>query len=99
MDRTISTYANLVIKPSRDRILQALDQPHGNRVMCSLEYIHFHEFVIYMLDTLMNIDAVSSDFELNMPGTCGKNGQGMFVNDGGPYVRVRQLVVGGQRRV
>ena len=51
------------------------------------------------LDTLMNIDAVSKDFELRMPGTCGKNGQGMFTDGGGPYVRVREMVVGGRRQV
>lgn len=47
------------------------------------------------LETLLNIDAVSRDFEMKMPGTCGKNGQGMPVDNGGPYVRVRELVVGG----
>jgi TldD protein len=48
------------------------------------------------LETLMNIDAVSSDFEMDMPGMCGKNGQSMQVNTGGPYVRIKELVVGGQ---
>ena len=48
------------------------------------------------LETLMNIDAVSSDFEMKMPGQCGKDGQGMFVDNGGPHVRVKELVVGGR---
>ena len=48
------------------------------------------------LETLMNIDAVSNDFEMNMPGTCGKDGQGMYVDNGGPHIRVKELVVGGQ---
>lgn len=48
------------------------------------------------LETLMNIDACSSAFEMKMPGTCGKSGQGMPVDNGGPHVRVRELVVGGQ---
>lgn len=48
------------------------------------------------LETLMNIDAVSSDFEMKMPGMCGKNGQGMHVDNGGPHVRVREMVVGGR---
>lgn len=48
------------------------------------------------LETLINADAVSSDFELSMPGMCGKNGQGMPINAGGPHVRVRDIVVGGQ---
>ena len=48
------------------------------------------------LETLMNADAVSSDFEMKMSGMCGKDGQGMHVNAGGPHVRVRDIVVGGQ---
>lgn len=54
MDGDLSTYANRVIRPSGDRILQALDQPNGNRFMFSVEYIHIHEFVLHLLDTLMN---------------------------------------------
>lgn len=50
------------------------------------------------LETLANIDAVSDAFEMSMPGMCGKCGQGMPVNAGGPHVRVRELVVGGQER-
>ena len=49
------------------------------------------------LETLANIDAVANDFEMNMPGSCGKNGQGMHVDNGGPHIRVKELVVGGQR--
>jgi TldD protein len=48
------------------------------------------------LDTLRDIDAVSGDFEMEMPGMCGKGGQGAPINAGGPYVRVKELVVGGQ---
>ncbi|MCE5199819.1 MAG: TldD/PmbA family protein [Armatimonadota bacterium] len=48
------------------------------------------------LETLMNIDAVSNDFELKMPGMCGKKGQSMYVDNGGPHVRVKELVVGGR---
>jgi len=48
------------------------------------------------LETLMNIDAVANDFEMKMPGFCGKNGQSMYVDNGGPHVRVRELVVGGR---
>lgn len=47
------------------------------------------------LEALQNIDAVSSDFSLSMPGTCGKLGQGVPVDDGGPYMRLSELVVGG----
>jgi TldD protein len=48
------------------------------------------------LETLMNMDAVCGDFEMKMPGTCGKNGQGAPVDDGGPHVRVSEMVVGGR---
>jgi TldD protein len=48
------------------------------------------------LETLMNIDAVAKDFEMKMPGFCGKNGQRMYVDNGGPHVRVKELVVGGR---
>jgi TldD protein len=50
-----------------------------------------------ILETLMNVDAVSQEFEMEHGGgTCGKNGQGMPASGGGPYVRVKELVVGGQ---
>ncbi|MGD8544897.1 MAG: TldD/PmbA family protein [Candidatus Bathyarchaeota archaeon] len=45
------------------------------------------------LQTLQKIDAVSKDFEL-WPGRCGK-GQLAFVSDGGPNIRVKEVVVGG----
>jgi len=48
------------------------------------------------LETLADIVAVSRDFRMEFPGTCGKNGQGAPVNGGGPYVKIRRLVVGGQ---
>jgi TldD protein len=50
-----------------------------------------------VLETLHNVDAVSREFELAWGGgTCGKNGQGMPVSGGGPFVRVADMVVGGQ---
>ena len=48
------------------------------------------------LETLMNVEAISRDFEMDMAGMCGKSGQGMYINAGGPYVLVKKLVVGGQ---
>jgi TldD protein len=50
----------------------------------------------YTLETLRNIDAVGDTVVLQSPGTCGKGGQSMPVGGGGPYLRVRELVVGGQ---
>ncbi len=49
-----------------------------------------------VLETLANALGASRDFELEMAGNCGKNGQSMPVNGGGPYVKVREIVVGGQ---
>ncbi len=51
------------------------------------------------LDVLKNIDGVSREFEMRMAGTCGKNGQGVPTDAGGPYIRVREMVVGGTRQV
>jgi TldD protein len=47
------------------------------------------------LDTLRDIDAMSSEIAFD-PGTCGKGGQRAPVTDGGPWVRVKEVVVGGQ---
>ncbi len=48
------------------------------------------------LDVLRSIDAVGDDFEMRMPGLCGKDGQSAPTDCGGPHVRVQDLVVGGQ---
>ncbi|MEM2971909.1 MAG: TldD/PmbA family protein [Candidatus Bathyarchaeia archaeon] len=45
------------------------------------------------LETLFKVDAVGKDFEL-WAGRCGK-GQTAFVCDGGPHIRVREVLVGG----
>jgi TldD protein len=45
------------------------------------------------LETLFKVDAVGKDFELN-PGLCGK-GQTAFICDGGPHIRVKEVIVGG----
>jgi TldD protein len=45
------------------------------------------------LETLFKVDAVGKDFEL-WPGRCGK-GQTAFICDGGPHIRVKEVVVGG----
>lgn len=46
------------------------------------------------LDILNNVDAVGSDFKLNV-GFCGKDGQTVPVGDGGPHIRVSKATVGG----
>ncbi|MBC7129826.1 TldD/PmbA family protein, partial [Candidatus Bathyarchaeota archaeon] len=45
------------------------------------------------LETLFKVDAVGKDFELH-PGRCGK-GQTAFVCDGGPHIRVKEVMIGG----
>jgi len=45
------------------------------------------------LETLLKVDAVGKDFEL-WPGRCGK-GQTAFVCDGGPHIRVKEVLMGG----
>jgi TldD protein len=60
------------------------------------EHLRDVSFSGMTLETLANIDAVSKDLEFLLPGMCGKSGQGMHINAGGPYVRVKEVVVGGQ---
>src|SRR3990170_4867577 len=45
------------------------------------------------LETLLKVDAAGKDFELSA-GRCGK-GQTAFIGDGGPNIRVREVIVGG----
>jgi TldD protein len=45
------------------------------------------------LQTLHKVDGVGKDFGLD-PGRCGK-GQTAFISDGGPHIRVSEVIVGG----
>jgi TldD protein len=45
------------------------------------------------LETLYKVEAVGKDFEL-WPGRCGK-GQTAFTCDGGPHIRVKEVIIGG----
>ena len=45
------------------------------------------------LETLHKVEAVGKDFKL-WPGRCGK-GQTAFICDGGPPIRVREVIIGG----
>ncbi|HSQ49396.1 MAG TPA: TldD/PmbA family protein [Candidatus Deferrimicrobiaceae bacterium] len=45
------------------------------------------------LETLHHVDGVGKDFALDL-GRCGK-GQTAFIGDGGPHIRVKEMVVGG----
>lgn len=46
-----------------------------------------------VFETLFEIDAVGTDFELFDSYTCGKNGQSAPVSAGGPSIRVKKLTV------
>ncbi len=47
-----------------------------------------------ILEILPKVDAVAKDFELEA-GTCGKSGQMVPDNSGGPHARIRSIPVGG----
>ena len=49
------------------------------------------------LETLQQVTAVGNDLEFRAGGTCGKDGQGVPVDTGGPHLRIREVVVGGQQ--
>ncbi|RLF30657.1 MAG: TldD/PmbA family protein [Thermoplasmata archaeon] len=47
-----------------------------------------------ILDTLKNIDALGKEMQIGDPGFCGK-GQLVPVGDGGPFTRIKNVIVGG----
>jgi len=49
------------------------------------------------LETLQAVTAVGNQMALRTGGTCGKSGQGVPVDTGGPHLRIAELVVGGQQ--
>ena len=51
----------------------------------------------HILDVLKNIDGVGNKLHIDSLGYCGKDGQMAPVCDGGPYLRVNNLLVGGQK--
>jgi len=49
-----------------------------------------------VFNTLMNIDAIGNDLEMNQGGGCGKAGQmPLPVSNGSPHIRIRHCLVGG----
>lgn len=48
-----------------------------------------------ILEVLKNVDAVGSDFKINA-GFCGKYGQTVAVGDGGPHIRIKNVLIGGK---
>ncbi len=51
------------------------------------------------LETLSKVDAVGSDLSFDLGGMCGKGGQSMPVDAGGPHLRIREVVVGGHQHL
>jgi TldD protein len=50
-----------------------------------------------VFNTLMNIDAIGNDLEMNQGGGCGKAGQmPLPVSNGSPHIRIRHCLVGGR---
>jgi TldD protein len=50
-----------------------------------------------LFTTLANIDAIGSDFEWSHAGGyCGKGQGGLYVTDGGPHIRIQDVIIGGQ---
>jgi TldD protein len=47
------------------------------------------------LDTLRHVTGVGRDLEFQMGGMCGKGGQGVPVDTGGPHLRISELIIGG----
>jgi len=46
-------------------------------------------------EVLKDVTGIADDFELVDPGYCGKSGQDARTTDGGPHIRVENVVVGG----
>ena len=59
------------------------------------EYVRDAALAGNTLDILNRVDAVGNDFKLHN-GTCGKEGQWVPVTSGGPSIRIKGVVVGGQ---
>jgi TldD protein len=48
-----------------------------------------------ILETLRKIDGLGKDLQIEGVGFCGKDGQWVRVGDGGPHIRVSEIIVGG----
>ncbi len=59
------------------------------------EYVRDAALTGFTLDVLNRIDAIGKNFALD-DGTCGKERQWVPVTSGGPNIRIRSVVVGGQ---
>jgi TldD protein len=49
-----------------------------------------------VFETLMNIDAIGNDLDMNQGGGCGKGGQSPLpVSNGSPHIRIQNCLIGG----
>ena len=50
-----------------------------------------------VFNTLLNIDAIGNDLDMNQGGGCGKSGQSPLpVSNGSPHIRIQKCLVGGK---
>lgn len=50
-----------------------------------------------VFNTMMNIDAIGNDLDMNQGGGCGKGGQSPLpVSNGSPHIRIQHCLVGGR---
>jgi TldD protein len=50
-----------------------------------------------VFNTMMNIDAIGNDLDMNQGGGCGKGGQSPLpVSNGSPHIRIQNCLVGGK---
>ncbi|MBN2240216.1 MAG: TldD/PmbA family protein [Dehalococcoidales bacterium] len=50
-----------------------------------------------VFETLMNIDAIGNDLDMNQGGGCGKAGQSPLpVSNGSPHIRIQNCLIGGK---
>jgi TldD protein len=50
-----------------------------------------------VFETLLNIDAIGNDLDMNQGGGCGKGGQmPLPVSNGSPHIRIHDLLIGGK---
>jgi len=50
-----------------------------------------------LFTTLMNIDAIGDDLDMNQGGGCGKGGQSPLpVSNGSPHIRIQRCLIGGR---
>ncbi|MCD6414263.1 MAG: TldD/PmbA family protein [Candidatus Diapherotrites archaeon] len=69
--------------------------PHGNIIKNGKLTEPLRDITLLgnITDTLKKIDAVGRTLGLGFPGFCGKAGQMVPVSSGGPYMRIREVLV------